>query len=126
MRVLIVDDCIGLADGLQYYFERRHHTALVAHNGLDALTLVKIQEQPFDLILMDLLLKETTGIEVIAKIKRILNGSLKKPVYIGMTGKIDSEIDDYEHLGFDAIIIKPFELKDLADLIQSELARKGA
>ena len=57
--ILIVDDEVGIARGLARLLHRDGHHVEIAHNGLQALTMLQARE--YDLILCDLRMPELDG-----------------------------------------------------------------
>ncbi|MBT4823339.1 MAG: response regulator, partial [Lentisphaerae bacterium] len=65
--LLVVDDNESNRDLLSRQLIRRGHTVAVAENGLEALQIV--QQRPFDLILLDVMMPQMNGYEVLQRLK---------------------------------------------------------
>lgn len=70
IRVLVVDDDEPHAQAVAESLERVGYDCTVASNGRDALRV--IEEQPFDIVLTDLIMDGVGGLEVLDKAKREL------------------------------------------------------
>lgn len=62
MRILVVEDEVRLAAGLKAGFEAEGFAVDVAHNGPDGLWLGR--QQPYDLIVLDIVLPGLNGYKV--------------------------------------------------------------
>src|SRR3954447_16230431 len=70
IRVLVVDDDESHAEAVAESLERVGYECVVATSGREALRL--IEEQPFDIVITDLIMDEVGGLEVLSKAKREL------------------------------------------------------
>lgn len=68
-KVLIVEDNLFLASLLRGRLERRGFAVAHAGNGIEASTFLKDPHAGVDLIILDLLLPEKSGIEVLREVK---------------------------------------------------------
>ena len=108
MRILLVEDDMPLALGLQQSL--RHEGFVVNHvdNGKSAISALSVPDQ--DLVILDLGLPDIDGIEVL---KRTRDRNLTIPVII-LTAR-DSLEDKVKGLDFgaDDYLVKPFEISEL-------------
>jgi CheY-like chemotaxis protein len=105
--VLIVDDDQTIRETLQEYFEYEGHSAIIASNGLEALTLLK-NNRP-NCIILDMMMPEMNGREF-----RLMQLADKKissiPVFLCTASLGENKITD---LNFAGEIHKPFDFKTL-------------
>jgi len=66
-KILVVDDDRHLVKSLKYQLGRRGYSASVAYNG--KLALEKVESRPPDLILLDIMMPEMDGYEVMKALK---------------------------------------------------------
>jgi two-component system OmpR family response regulator len=108
MRILLVEDNIPLALGLQQSL--RHEGFVVNHvdNGKAAILALSVPDQ--DMVILDLGLPDIDGLEIL---NRIRNRKLDVPVII-LTAR-DSIEDKVKGLDFgaDDYLVKPFEINEL-------------
>jgi DNA-binding response OmpR family regulator len=118
--VLVVDDERTVRETLASGLEREGYGVLTAADGAAALTQFRAG-QP-DLIVLDLMLPELSGVEVC----RIVRRESDVPI-IMLTAK-DSEIDKVVglELGADDYVTKPFSLRELQARIAALLRRSQA
>jgi DNA-binding response OmpR family regulator len=120
VRILLVEDELKVAAAIQEALVGEHWDVTVAHTGEEGFFLVTTQ--PFDLLLLDLMLPGRSGLEILTALRRC---SLQTPVLI-LTARdavedrvagLDSGADDY--------LVKPFALPELLARIRA-LTRRGA
>jgi DNA-binding response OmpR family regulator len=121
MRLLVVDDEIRLAVGLQRSLRQEGFAVDVAHDGEQALWLAT--EHPYDLILLDIMLPTLNGFAVCDR----LRGSGNWTPILMLTAK-DGELDEAEALdtGADDYLTKPFSLVVLLARVRALLRRPVA
>lgn len=115
-RILIIEDEENIARVLQLELEFEGYAADVAHTGTAG--LIKYREGNFDLILLDLMLPEMNGLDVL---KRIRATEQATPVIL-LTAK--SEVEDKVKgldLGANDYVTKPFEIDELLARIRSAI-----
>lgn len=116
-RLLLVDDEDKILSLVENYLGQEGFETARAGNGREALEIFR--EQRFDLIVLDLMLPEISGLEVCKEIRR----SSEVPIII-LTARGD-EIDKLLglELGADDYISKPFSLRELSARIKAVLRR---
>src|SRR5687767_15942250 len=68
-RILIVEDEQHLADGLCFNLEAEGHDPVLARDGERAIQLVLAERQPFDVIVLDVMLPGKDGFAVAAELR---------------------------------------------------------
>ena len=67
-RILVVDDEAHLAAGIRENLEAEGYQADVAHDG--AAGLARLRAQPFDLVVLDVMMPNMDGLELCAQLRR--------------------------------------------------------
>lgn len=119
-RVLVIEDEPDLQELLRYNLQKEGHTVTIAGTGSDGLH--ELRRQPFDLVLLDLMLPDRDGLEVC----RIVRGdeALSMMPIIMVTAKSEeSDVVLGLGLGADDYVTKPFRVKELMARIRVRLAR---
>ncbi|MBN1348027.1 response regulator [candidate division KSB1 bacterium] len=70
--ILIVDDEEDLTQLIGEILEKYNYSVKKAHTGYDALQMLNFQ--PYDLVILDLIMPTLGGLETLEKIKRIDSG----------------------------------------------------
>ena len=117
-ELLVVDDEQFLRDAVAASLRFLGFDVSTAGTGCDALRLVR--EQPFDLVVLDVMLPDTDGFEIVRRLRR---EGCHVPV-IFLTAK-DTQADKVNGLtlGGDDYMTKPFGLEELAARIRTVLRR---
>jgi CheY-like chemotaxis protein len=90
-----------------------------ARNGKEALTILETNLP--DVILLDVMMPDMTGVDMFGKAKENLGAAL--PLVIFMTAKVQSnEIEKYRALGAAGVIMKPFDPMKLPEQIEQTVA----
>jgi DNA-binding response OmpR family regulator len=121
MRILIVEDDRKVASFLEKGLREEGYSVDVSNNGADGLIKARIHE--YDLLLLDVMLPEKTGLEVVRELRS--SGSTvpvlmltarddRQDIVLGL----DSGADDY--------LTKPFGLDELLARIRALLRRGGS
>jgi two-component system OmpR family response regulator len=120
VRVLVVEDEEGLAEGLRKGLEAEGFAADVAHTGTDGLWMAR--EHPYDAIVLDIMLPGMNGYKVCAALRA---EGVWTPILM-LTAK-DGEWDEAEALdtGADDYVTKPFSYVALVARLRA-LIRRGA
>jgi two-component system, OmpR family, response regulator RegX3 len=116
-RILIVEDEASLADSIRYNLEREGFAVDVAPDGRRALE--HFGEAGADLVILDLMLPEVTGLDVCRAIRR------ESSVPVIMVTAKDSEADKVAglELGADDYVTKPFSMRELVSRVRANLRR---
>ncbi|MBS0361396.1 MAG: response regulator [Proteobacteria bacterium] len=92
------------------------HTAIKATNGLDALK--RLSERAFDVVLMDIHMPGMTGIETVARLRKLSGPEAQVPV-IALTADVFSRRpDEYRALGFTDFVAKPILVSGLLEAVK--------
>jgi DNA-binding response OmpR family regulator len=116
-RILLVDDEQSIQTLLSYPLRKEGYEVVLATDGRQALE--RFEEQPFDLVVLDLMLPRIDGLEVCRRLR-----SRSSVPIIMLTAKSE-EIDKVVglELGADDYITKPFSLREFSSRIKAALRR---
>lgn len=118
LRVLFVDDEEDLVSTVVERLELRGVDATGAVSGQEALTL--IEQQPFDVVLLDVRMPGLGGLDVIKRIKQSHPG-LEVILLSGHGAKEDAETG--LRLGAFEYLQKPVDLEDVIAILHRAAAR---
>lgn len=119
-RILVVEDEADIRDILEYNLTQAGHSVEVATTGAEALRAVRSGHP--DLVLLDIMLPDLSGVEVCKTLKK---GASTQDIRIIMVTAKSEEIDrvlGFE-LGVDDYVTKPFSVRELLLRVQAVLRR---
>lgn len=119
--ILIVEDNETLAFGLRTSLEVEGHAVDVANDGRQALERIALNEP--DLIILDLMLPEVSGFEVLRRLRQ--SGSNTAVLVLSAR---DQEVDKVQgfRLGADDYVVKPVGVLELIARVDALFRRIGA
>ncbi len=116
-KILVVDDEPLIVKGIKFSLEQDRYDVDVAFDGLDAIK--KIEDNNYDIILLDLMLPKLDGFEIC---KRTRKSSDVPIIILSAKGEDISKIKGLE-FGADDYITKPFNIMELKARINAILRR---
>jgi len=117
-RILLVEDEEAIRENLKLNLELEDYKVVAVERGNQALE--KFKSEKFDLILLDVMIPEINGFDVL-KIIRLQNTQI--PVLFLTAKNTSSDIIEGLKIGADDYITKPFNLEELLLRIQKLLFR---
>lgn len=117
MKILIVEDDAGISDFVIPELEHEGYTTCLAVTGREALE--KFETEKPDLVLLDIMLPELNGLEVLRRIRAV---STIPVILETARGETIDKINGL-NLGADDYIPKPFEIEELLARINALFRR---
>jgi len=112
-RILLVDDDTAILRSIRRVLERNGYNVVTAETATEALG--KLQTSHYDLVLLDVILPDMKGTDLLAKAKN----ELKQTVKFIITGYPSGEIGARaREEGADAFILKPIRMPELLSVIR--------
>ena len=119
-RILLVEDEESIRDVVRLNLEMEGFEVVVAENGKEALK--NIDNQHFDLLLLDIMLPEVDGLQVCEQV-RLTNREM--PILMLTAKGADQDRVAGLKKGADDYLTKPFNLEELLLRVQNLLRRSG-
>jgi two-component system phosphate regulon response regulator PhoB len=119
-RILLVEDENDLREVVEYNLTRAGHRVDQAANGRDALRIAR--QAPPDVVLLDLMLPDIPGTEVLRAIKRDAATQNARIMMVTAKGEEVDRVVGFE-LGADDYVVKPFSVRELLLRVQAVLRR---
>ena len=133
-RILIVDDEEDICMILSYSLQKAGYEVLVAHSAEEALELLQspnslIASSPIDLILLDIMMGEMSGLEMAEKLRSDIGNresGIGIPPIIFLTALSDEDtvLQGFK-LGADDYISKPFRIAEVLARVAAVLRRSA-
>ena len=120
MQILIIEDDQRLANIIKRGLDENGYDATIAYDGKMGLKLALGRD--FDVIISDIILPETNGLDLCRKIR-----TSKPSVPILMLtalGTTDDKVDGFD-AGADDYLVKPFEIRELLARIKALIKRSS-
>jgi two-component system, NtrC family, response regulator AtoC len=112
-RIIVCDDDAGMRETLQAVLTDDGYDVCVAANGADA--LAQLHKQPFQVMLLDLRMPDSNGIELLPRIKQLAPDMAV--IIMTAYGTIKNAVEAVHQGAFD-FVTKPFELEDVRGTIK--------
>ena len=117
-RLLVIDDNKELVNMVKEYFKSVPNIDVVleAKNGGEGISFIKDNPNSFDIILLDLVMPEKDGLNVL---KYMNENKIDKKVIVLTSYNTQDIISKVADLGASYFMLKPFELSNLEDKINT-------
>ncbi|MEE8482472.1 MAG: adenylate/guanylate cyclase domain-containing protein [Acidiferrobacterales bacterium] len=122
-NILIVDDNEDNLELLSRRLQKKNYATVCANSGKKALAL--LDEQTFDLVLLDIMMPEMSGTEVL-EIIRSKNAMEDLPVIMATAKDTSEDMVHSFELGASDYITKPIDFPVLFSRLKTQLALKAA
>lgn len=116
-NILVTDDEEMIRKLIRKYAEFEGHTVTEASNGMEA--LIQLKNNPFDIVIMDIMMPELDGFSACREIRKFSNVPI---VMLSARGEEYDKINGFE-IGIDDYVIKPFSPKELMLRVNAILKR---
>ncbi len=117
-KILIAEDEPFIVESLSFLLKRAGHSVRAVDTGSAALRA--IQDERPDLLLLDIMLPETNGFDVLRRVRGLM-GLEEMPVMVLTAKGQDADRKRMMDLGADDFVTKPFSNRDLMDRIDALL-----
>lgn len=117
-KILIVEDEKGISDLTRFSLEAAGYRCECAYDGMVAADM--IEENKYDLILLDIMLPKVDGYELLEFIK-----NYDIPViFVSAKGQVEDRVKGLR-MGAEDYLVKPFEVVELLARVETVLRRFG-
>ena len=123
-KILLVDDEIDLTEPLARALTREGYRVDVAIDGesaLETLNQAKSENTPYELVILDWMLPQCSGVEVCRSIRQ--QSDLTPVLFLTAKDTLDDRVQGLD-VGADDYLVKPFELRELLARVRALLRRQ--
>ena len=120
-RILIVEDEQHIAEGLRFNLEAEGHQATVVPDGEGALGMLLADRQPFDAVILDVMLPGKDGFAVASELRSV--GQFVPILMLTARGSAGDILRGFE-AGADDYLPKPFDLPILLARVNGLVRRR--
>lgn len=117
-KILVVEDEKKLARVLQLELEYENYQPTIVYDGRTALN--KLQNETFDLILLDIMLPELSGLEVVRHLRK--KDPTRPVILLTARDAIHDKVSGLD-LGANDYITKPFQIEELLARMRVQLRK---
>lgn len=114
-KILIIEDEPQIARVLQLELEFENYATKVAHTGTEG--LIAYREEQWDLVLLDVMLPEMNGFEVLQRIRKKDDTPV---ILLTAKGLVEDKVTGLD-LGANDYVTKPFDFEELLARIRAAL-----
>src|SRR5690625_1349577 len=118
-RILIVEDEEKLSRVIQLELQYENYETEIASNGKDALRC--IEEQTWDLVLLDIMIPELSGLEVLRRVRR--KDKATPVILLTARDEVHDKVSGLD-LGANDYVTKPFQMEELLARVRTQLRQK--
>ena len=115
--ILVVEDEMAIQKMLKLALEKSGHTVSLASSGDEA--LVKLRQEPVELVLLDLMLPDMSGFDVCREVRKFSDVPL---VMVTALNRTEDIVQGF-NVGADDYVTKPFSLREVQGRIEAILRR---
>ena len=120
-RVLVIEDETDLRELLQYNLKAAGYDVQVANDGATGIAMARAHLP--DLVLLDIMLPDTTGLDVCRILKSQVETRDAQVMMVTAKGEEIDRVVGFE-LGADDYVVKPFSTRELLLRVQAVLRRR--
>lgn len=117
-KILIVDDDKDIRELLNEVLKTNGYETTTMSNGTDTLNDLKINT--YDLILLDIMLPDISGIEIVEKVRNEVSCPI---IFISAKSSLDDKLLGFKQ-GGDDYITKPFIIEELLARVNAHIRRE--
>ena len=119
-NILVIEDEPSVAIALRDSLESEGHIVSIASDGHTGLQFASNGKETFDLILLDLMLPKTSGLEIC---QRLRADDIETPIIMLTARGASSDVSFGLKIGADDYVPKPFDVGELLARIEAVLRR---
>ena len=117
-HILIVDDEPNIVMSLEFLMRKNGYQVGIARNGTEA--LAAIEQTPFDLVLLDVMMPDVDGYQVCQQLRLRPDLAHTKVIFLSAKSR-EADVQRGYEAGADLYIPKPFSTRQLMEKVRELL-----
>ncbi|MDP6544050.1 MAG: response regulator [Phycisphaerae bacterium] len=118
-HVLVVDDEDGVLDVTAQGLRGEGYQVSICNNPTQALELYEDDHEHIDLVIVDMVMPDMSGVELLDKIRDI---DPDVPVVLSSGFALDEMVEKFMAHGFVGFLTKPFKIEELLNVVETSLS----
>jgi DNA-binding response OmpR family regulator len=118
-HILIVDDEPNIVMSLEFLMRKNGYQVGIARNGTEA--LAAIDQTPYDLILLDIMMPDVDGLQVCRQLRQNPARTHAKVIFLSAKSR-EADVQKGYEAGADLYIPKPFSTRQLMEKVRELLS----
>ena len=119
-HILIVDDEPNIVMSLEFLMRKNGYQVGIARNGTEA--LAAIEQTPFDLVLLDVMMPDVDGYQVCQQLRQRPDLAHTKVIFLSAKSR-EADVQRGYEAGADLYIPKPFSTRQLMEKVRELLSQ---
>ena len=117
-HILIVDDEPNIVMSLEFLMRKNGYQVGIARNGIEA--LAAIDQTPYDLILLDVMMPDVDGLQVCRQLRARPDRAGAKVIFLSAKSR-EADVRQGYDAGADLYLSKPFSTRQLMEKVRELL-----
>ena len=117
-HILIVDDEPNIVMSLEFLMRKNGFQVGIARNGTEA--LAAIDQNPYDLILLDIMMPDVDGLQVCRQLRQHSDRAGTKVILLSAKSR-EADVQNGYEAGADLYLSKPFSTRQLMEKVRELL-----
>jgi len=118
-HILVVDDEDGVLDVTAKGLRSEGYEVSICNNPLQAIELYRDDHEHIDLLIVDMVMPDMSGVELLENIREI---DPDVPVVLSSGFTLDEMVEKFMTHGFVGFLTKPFKIEELLDVVGMSLS----
>ena len=121
-KILIIEDRADTMNLLKFTLEKQNYAVISAENGKRGLNA--LEKYPIDLVILDIMLPDISGKEILKKIRADKKYSRVKVIVLTAAKISEKEQKEFFNIGAQGFLFKPVQIEVIRNEIRKILEKK--
>ena len=121
-KILIIEDRADTMNLLKFALEKQNYAVISAENGKRGLNA--LEKYPIDLVILDIMLQDISGKEILKKIRADKKYSRVKVIVLTAAKISEKEQKEFFNIGAQGFLFKPVQIEVMRNEIRKILEKR--